>query len=53
MIKKEYMTPAMEVCQADTEMRILANSVSKVNTPGLDEAIEIDDTSDNPWNSAW
>ena len=53
MIKKEYMKPAMKICQADTEMQILAGSVTTVNTTGLDEDLEKDDTSENPWEFAW
>ena len=37
MIKKEYMKPAMEICQVDT-VQMLAGSLTSVNTTGLDEA---------------
>lgn len=53
MIKKEYMKPAMTVYEADIEEQILAGSVTSVTTTGLDEDIEFDDTSEDPWESAW
>ena len=51
--KQEYQKPAMEVYEADIEEQILAASVTSVTTTGLDEDIEFDDTSEDPWESAW
>ena len=53
MIKKDYLQPAIEVLKADTEAQILAGSVTSVTTTGLDEDIEFNDTSEDPWGFAW
>ena len=52
MTKKEYLKPAMEICQVDT-VQMLAGSLTSVNTTGLDEAIDFDDTSEDSWEFAW
>ena len=52
--KQEYLKPAMEICQADTQMQILAGSVTTVNTTGLgDETLNKDEETSNPWEFAW
>ena len=53
--KQEYLKPAMEICQADTLMQILAGSVTTVNTTGLGDeaALKKDEETGNPWEFAW
>ena len=52
MIKKDYLQPAMTVYEAAIEEQILAGSVTSVTTTGLDEDIEFNDTSEDPWGFA-
>ena len=51
MIKKEYLKPTMGVCQADTEVQILAGSVTDIITTGLGDDLDLDDTGDS-WDDA-
>ena len=50
MIKKEYMKPCVMTDIATVE-QMLAESVTKVTTSGLDDgdALNKDDDSGNPW----
>ena len=63
MIKKEYIMPEIEVYQVQTQLQMLAGSLTGVTTNGLDDDEEEDDDeikydpnnpqSGNPWGNAW
>lgn len=54
MTKNKYMTPAMEMLQAEVE-QMVAESAPIVKTNGLDEDLKIDENTleRNPWEFAW
>ena len=57
--KQEYQKPVMEVIEADIEQQILAGSVTRVKTKGLDDDDDLilpDDEepkSGSVWEEAW
>ena len=59
MIKKEYLQPAIWVCETETEEQLLAGSVTSVTTTGLDDEDELvlpDEglpTTGSVWDDAW
>ena len=57
MKKKIYMKPAIEVCMTDTELELLAGSLTDVITEGLDEEGitlgEDDYIEGNVWEETW
>lgn len=55
MIRKKYLRPLAEVCQADVDEQLLAGSVGNVTASGLDddEALQKSDNPEDMWDSAW
>ena len=59
--KQEYQKPAMEVIELQHKSQILAESVRRVTTSGLDDDLDDDlilpddkePKSGNPWEFAW
>ena len=57
MIKKEYLQPALEITQAEVE-QLVAVSVTRAQTTGLDQGEKIDVQKETPknynvWDDAW
>ena len=57
MTKKEYMKPVTKVIELQHKSQILAGSLTRVKTTGLDYEDELilpsEDQSGNPWENAW
>lgn len=59
MIKKEYQKPTMQVEKLNTNLQILAGSVTGVTSTGLDEGEELilpgegQSTTNSVWDNAW
>ena len=51
MKRQEYQKPAMEILQAEME-QMVAVSVTKVQSNGLDDALYIDNKEGNLWDDA-
>ncbi|MBQ1486243.1 MAG: hypothetical protein IIZ44_07275 [Muribaculaceae bacterium] len=50
MTKKEYIRPAMELIEADTDQQLLAGSLTSVTTTGLDgNNLELTEETGDSW----